>query len=259
MSALEYRADLYDVIHGRRQHDIPWYVELARHVGGRVLELGAGTGRTALPVARAGIAIDALDVAEEMRAQLRKALEGETEEVRGRVRVLSGDMTRFSLPDSYGLIQIPFRSFLHNTTQDQQRACLERCHAHLAPGGLLALDVFLPSEEYMAAFEGDYEGLFRMDDPYPLPTGGFLLLSEWNAYDRAAQNVRAVHRYELLAENGRITESLYQILDLAWLYPDDLERLLVAAGFAEITFYSDFTSQPVGPETRDVAVTARRV
>ncbi len=71
MSALEYRADLYDVIHGRRQHDIPWYVELARHVGGRVLELGAGTGRTALPVARAGIAIDALDVAEEMRAQLR--------------------------------------------------------------------------------------------------------------------------------------------------------------------------------------------
>lgn len=259
MSALEYRADLYDVIHGRRQHDIAWYLDLCRRAGGRVLELGAGTGRTVLPIARAGIAIDALDVADEMRAHLRLALDRESEDVRGRVQILSGDMTSFSLPDRYRLIQIPFRSFLHNTSEQQRRACLERCHAHLGPGGLLAFDVFLPSEEYMQAFEGDYEGLFRMDDPYPLPDGGFLLLSEWNAYDRAAQTVRAVHRYELLAKNGRIAESLYQILDLAWLYPKDLERLLAAAGFADITFYSDFKPQPVGPETRDVAVTARRI
>lgn len=111
----------------------------------------------------------------------------------------------------------------------------------------------------MAAFEGEYEGLFRMDDPYPLTDDGFLLLSEWNAYDRAAQTVRAVHRYELLSKNGQIAESLYQILDLAFLYPQDLERLLTAAGFTDITFYSDFTEQPVGPETRDVAVTARRI
>ena len=259
MSALEYRADLYDVIHGRRRQDIAWYLELCRRANGRVLELGAGTGRTVLPIARAGIAIDALDVAEEMRAHLQGVLAAEAEQVRANVRVLAGDMTTFSLPDSYRLIQIPFRSFLHNIAADQQRACLDRCQAHLEPGGLLAFDVFLPSEAYMAAFEGEYEGLFRMDDPYPLTDDGFLLLSEWNAYDRAAQTVRAVHRYELLSKNGQIAESLYQILDLAFLYPQDLERLLTAAGFTDIAFYSDFTEQPVGPETRDVAVTARRI
>nr|WP_246781088.1 class I SAM-dependent methyltransferase [Rhizobium sp. BK602] len=233
-------------------------MELCRRAGGRVLELGAGTGRTVLPVARAGIEIDALDIAEEMRLYLTEKLQREPEHVRKKVRILAGDMTSFSLPDHYRLIQIPFRSFLHNTGPEAQLACLRQCHAHLEPGGLLAFDVFLPSEDYMSAFEGDYEGLFRTDAPYPLPDGGFLLLSEWNDYDRQAQTVRAVHRYELLARSGGIDQSLYQILDLAFLYPHDLQRLLTAAGFTDITLLSDFTDQPVGPETRDVAVMARR-
>lgn len=257
MTALEYRADLYDVIHGRRTADIGWYVDLCRRADGRVLELGAGTGRVVLPVARAGVAIDALDIAGEMREQLAARLSLEDEAVRGRVRILTGDMTSFALPDRYRLIQIPFRSFLHNTTEEAQLACLGRCYDHLAPGGLLAFDVFQPSEDYMSDFEGDFEGLFRMDAPYTLEEG-FLLLSEWSSYDRKAQTVRAVHRYELLTNGGRITESLYQILDLAFLYQDDLRRLLEVAGFSAISLGSDFTDQPVRPDTRDITVLARR-
>lgn len=257
MTALEYRADLYDVIHGRRTVDIGWYVDLCCETGGPVLELGAGTGRVVLPVARAGVEIDAMDIDPQMRGQLVARLALEAEAVRARVHILEGDMTSFTLPKSYRLIQIPFRSILHNTTEAARLACLRHCYDHLQPGGLLAFDVFQPSEEYMTAFEGDFEGLFRMDAPYLLENG-FLLLSEWNSYDRQAQTVRAVHRYELLTTRGRISESLYQILDLAFLYPRDLEGLLREAGFDQIVLGSDFSNQPVHPGARDITVIARR-
>lgn len=257
MAATRYRPDLYDVIHGRRRHDVEWYIDLAKKAGGRVLELGAGTGRTALPIARAGVMIDALDLSAEMREQLARRVAAEPEAVRDAITVLAGDMADFALPDRYALILIPFRSFLHNTTHARQLACLRACRTHLARDGTLAFDVFQPSDDYMSDFEGAFEGVGRMDPPHRLEDGGMLLLTEWNRYDRVAKTVEAVHRYDLLAEDGTLRESLFQVLDLATLYPADLLSLLKASGFTEIELGGNFTGRPLGPDDADISILAR--
>lgn len=256
MAATAYRPEIYDVVHGRRQQDIGWYVDLARRAAGPVLELGAGTGRTALHIARAGVTIDALDISTEMRTELSAKRAGEAEEVQRNLTVLAGDMTDFDLARRYALIVIPFRSFQHNLTAEAQLACLTCCRRHLLTGGELAFDVFQPSEEYMQDFEDEFEGVSRMDPPSPLKNGGFLLLSEWNHYDRVAKTVRSVHRYDLLGADGAIAESFYQLLHLALVYPDDLRALLKEAGFSRVALHGGFTEKPLTPDDADISIIA---
>ena len=96
----EYRssADFYDYIpvyEGR--NDIDYYVDLAEKIGGPVLELGCGTGRVLVPVARTGCEITGLDPSPAMLDICRKRLKEEDSDLRKRVTLIEGDMRDFNL------------------------------------------------------------------------------------------------------------------------------------------------------------------
>jgi ubiquinone/menaquinone biosynthesis C-methylase UbiE len=55
---------------GRR--DVPFWRTVARNVGGTLLELGAGTGRISIPLARAGVPVVGIDRSEPMLARARQ-------------------------------------------------------------------------------------------------------------------------------------------------------------------------------------------
>src|SRR3990167_6577837 len=65
-------------------------------------------------------------------------------EGRDNPRWVDGDMRDFRLDERFGLVIIPFRSFLHLLTVADQKACLAHIREHLAEGGRLALNVFNP-------------------------------------------------------------------------------------------------------------------
>jgi SAM-dependent methyltransferase len=73
---MTYQPDLYDVVTApTMQNDVEWYCRKAQQSGGPVLELGAGTGRITLGIARDGVAIHALDAHPPMLGALRRKLE----------------------------------------------------------------------------------------------------------------------------------------------------------------------------------------
>jgi len=138
-------AEAYDADMGRAadaMDDVPFYVELAREAaltGQAVLELGCGTGRVTIPIAQAGVEVVGLDNAPAMlNVARRKATTAGVD-----VRWVAADMRSFKLEQRFGLVIVPFRSFLHLLTDADQRACLERIHEHLLPGGRLALNFFV--------------------------------------------------------------------------------------------------------------------
>jgi len=138
-------AAAYDADMGRAadaMDDIPFYVELAKQAaanGEAVLELGCGTGRVTIPIAQAGVEIVGLDNAPAMLdVARRKAAAAGVD-----VRWVTADMRSFRLEQRFGLVIIPFRSFLHLLTDADQLACLARVHEHLLPGGRLALNFFV--------------------------------------------------------------------------------------------------------------------
>jgi len=139
-------ARAYDNDMGRSadlMRDVPFYLELAREAavhGQRVLELGCGTGRVTIPIAQAGIEVVGLDSAPAMLEVARHKAAA----ARINVQWVTADMTGFSLKQHFGLIIIPFRSFLHLLTDAEQLACLRCVYEHLSLGGRFALNFFVP-------------------------------------------------------------------------------------------------------------------
>ena len=254
---MTYRPDLYDVVTpASLQGDVEWYRAKAEACGGPVLELGAGTGRVTLAVAEAGIPIHALDSSREMRDALAAKLAGRSREVRDRVTLVAGDMRTFDLPERFALVIAPFRAFLHNLTDEDRLATLARVRHHLRPGGRFAFNVYHPSLLYMARHAGPLESVWRWVGNFPLPAGGFVARSEANRYDTVRQVVHSQHRYEEYDDNGLLIRTTLQRLELAYLYPGDIEYLLTRAGFTAITINGGFGGRAFAEDTDELAIEA---
>jgi SAM-dependent methyltransferase len=253
-----YKPELYDIVTPSSfRGDAEWYCGKAREYGGPVLELGAGTGRITLAIAQDGVPVHALDADPAMLDTLRQKLASRPSAVRKRVAVTAGDMRAFTLADRFPLIIAPFRAFLHNLTEDDQLACLYRVRQHLRPGGCFAFNVFHPSLEYMAHHTGPFAGIWRWAGTFVLADGGCVVRSESNRYDTVKQLVNSQHRYEEYLPDGTLTRTSLHRLQLAYLYPPDLRRLLKEAGFQSVQIAGGFDGRPFEKDTDELVIEAR--
>ena len=133
-------ADRYDDEYGPLGSDAPPVVLLAELAapGRRVLELGVGTGRVALPLGERGLDVTGIDVSSRMLARLAAKPGGE------RVRCVLGDMSEVAVAGEFDLIYCVASTFFGLLTQEAQLGCLERAGRHLAPDGKLLLEAFVP-------------------------------------------------------------------------------------------------------------------
>jgi SAM-dependent methyltransferase len=252
-----YRPELYDLFTPASfRGDTEWYCARARNSGGPVLELGAGTGRITLEIARQGITVHALDSDPGMLARLQQKIAEQPLEVRPRVTVTLGDMRAFTIAARFALIIAPFRAFLHNLTEDDQLACLQRVREHLSPGGRFAFNVFHPSLEFMAQHAGALAGVWRRTATATREDGGCVARSESAFYHTPAQLIDAQHRYDEYGADGTlITTSLHR-LQLAYLYPAQLRQLLGQAGFQSVQIAGGFDGRPFQRDTDELVIEA---
>ncbi len=110
--------------------------------GGRVLELGVGTGRLALPLAAADLAVTGVDVSPAMLARLAAA------DPTGTVTTVVGDMVA-DLPDGpFDVVLVAYNTLFNLTGDGEQRACFEAVARRLAPGGRFVVEAFVPDEPF---------------------------------------------------------------------------------------------------------------
>jgi SAM-dependent methyltransferase len=141
----------HDLECGCYRADLPLWRELARAAGadarhGRILEVGAGTGRVALDLARAGHAVTALDCDPALLDALRQRA-GQLE-----VEVVCADARAFELSrHDFGLCIVPMQTIQLLGGSAGRLAFLRRARTHLRRGGLLACTIATALEPFDCA------------------------------------------------------------------------------------------------------------
>jgi SAM-dependent methyltransferase len=245
----EYTARFYDAAYTEQsvlRADAAFYRDLAVGVGGPVLELGCGTGRALLPIAERGIACTGVDLSPAMLEQFRRKPGAAA------ITLSCASMDSFNLGEKrFRLIFSAFRAFQHLDTVEQQLACLARVRAHLAPGGLLAFDVFNPKLENMAK-DGDPEALELTFAHEGRTVRRFMSITR----DRVTQLIHLTMRYVEETSSGPTKETVVKF-SMRWFWRYELEHLMHRAGFTDVTIYGDFDRSPIGRNTPAFVVLAR--
>jgi SAM-dependent methyltransferase len=252
-------ADLYDHIPPYQDRpDVSFFVESARETGGPVLEVGCGTGRVLIPTARTGIDIVGLDLSPSMLEVCRERLSQDTAEVQTRTQLVEADMRDFDLGETFRLVTIPFRSFQHLTTGEDQLSCLGCIHRHLKEDGRLIFDIFNPSLEALTSDDVGEE--IREEPDFITPDGRRVVrFHRIVSRDRFNQINYVELIYVVTHPDGR-EERLVHAFPMRYLFRFEAEHLLVRSGFEVEHLYADFEKNPYGSKyPGDLIFVAKKV
>jgi SAM-dependent methyltransferase len=215
-------ADVYD----------DWYADvsdvgstvacLAQLAGGHpVLELGVGTGRLARPLSATGVEVWGVDASPAMLAGLNGAP----------VRAVLGDIAHlpFCAGPRFGVVFAAYNTFLNLTDEADQAACLQQVTAVTRPGGVVAIEAFVPA--------GDVP-----DGPGPVSAQTVALDHVVLAvadHDAAGQVITGQH---IELRDGRPPR--LRPWRLRYLRPDQLDELASAAGLRREYRWADWSGSP---------------
>jgi ubiquinone/menaquinone biosynthesis C-methylase UbiE len=253
MSEYDAFARYYDLEYRAYTDDSLLYRSLADRAGSPILELACGTGRHLIGLARAGHTITGLDTSEPMLAIAADHLSEESPEVQARVTMVQADMRRFRLDGRFRMAFYAINSFMHLMTALDQARSLRCVHRHLAPGGLLAVDIFNPE---MALFDSAGR-IFYERTMHDAAGGATVTKMVATAVDRRARTNRLEFHYDEVSSDGRLTRSVAPITQ-RYLHRAEMERLLARSGFVVEQVYGDFRLQPSTPASPKMIFVATR-
>jgi SAM-dependent methyltransferase len=212
------KAIWHDLECGSYTADLAFWRALAQKIGGPVLDVGAGTGRTALELAREGHEVIAIDRDDELLSELRERGGGLE------VTTIVADARAFWLGLTFPLIIVPMQTIQLLGGAEGRAAFLECATYHLESPGVLAIAI------------ADELELFDVTDgtvPGPLPDvvehDGVVYSSRPVAVRADGDGFELERRRETVSADGRLTTE-QDLIHLDLVEPDALEAEAEAAG-----------------------------
>ena len=210
--------------------------------GQPVLDAGCGSGRLLIPYLQAGIDIEGSDKSAGMIRVCAERLA--TAGIA--TRLYTQALHELDLPRRYQTI-IVVGTFGLGTSRTEDAKGLERLHAHLQPGGTLALDIQLPwtDTRAWAAWANPPKRPQRWREPIEraLPDGKRIQLrTRLRSFDPLDQQMTNDVRAQLL-RNGQSVREEQRQLRIRWYLPEELRLLLNRAGFRDVEVTGDDTDE----------------
>src|SRR5918998_2590463 len=215
-------ADLYDLEY-THNHDVHLWLSVAGREGGPIVEWGAGTGRLAIPLARAGFDVTGVELSGEM-VERGRAKDASAEWVHGDIRTVK-------LGRRFRLAICAFNSFLCLLSVDDALAFLRNAREHLEPGGLLGIEVSAFSLEELVDPPGGPRLQHDFTRELPEVPEGRLERFSVSRYDAATQLFSMRLFYELYGASGELENRRAHDLTIRVTGRDELGLLLRLAGF----------------------------
>jgi SAM-dependent methyltransferase len=200
----------HDLECGAYTADLPLWDELA--AGGTVLDVGAGTGRVALRLARNGCTVTALD-----RDPVLLAVLADRAETAGvRVRTVVADAADFDAGEGFDLVAVPMQTIQLLADRAGFFRCARRA---VRRGGLVALAIAADLEP----FEGT-----DLPPPDVAESGGTRFVSQPTAVRAVPGGTRIERLRHVMSGGNQFTE--HDVIVLATVSADELAAEGAAAG-----------------------------
>ena len=196
--------------------------------GGRVLELGIGTGRVALPLAALGVEVHGVDASQAMVDRLRGKPGG------GRIPVTIGNFADVGVEGTYSVIFIAFNTFFALTSQEDQVRCFANVAGHLTDDGFFVIEAFVPDMTRYTRGQNTQVSLVEMDR----------IRLDASLHDTVDQRVESQH--VIISEAG--VKLLPVTIRYAW--PSELDLMARLAGLRLRERWSDWDRSPFNAGSR---------
>lgn len=194
---------------------------------GPVLELGIGTGRIAIPLARRGLAVHGVELSPAMVAQLQAQPGAEA------IGVTVGDFATATVSRTFRLACLLRNTITNLTTQEEQVHCFRNVAEHLEPGGLFVIENYIPALQQLPPGE-----TIRVLTKTPTHLG-------FEEYDLAAQ-IAISHHYWVIDGELKTFSSPHR-----YLWPAELDLMARLAGMTLRERWSDWHRTPFTAQSRN--------
>jgi SAM-dependent methyltransferase len=158
-------ARYYDLDLDGQSDDVDLYLALAARGGLRVLELGCGTGRLAIPIAQAGKEVLGVDHDPHMLARARTAWARTSGPLGGTLELVEADLLTFQVDRQFDLVILGLNMLPALAGRQAQATALSNAAHAMKSGGRLVVDVALPSPAELASWDGTLSLAWQRPDP----------------------------------------------------------------------------------------------
>ena len=219
-------AEVYDDLYGSLgspEHVNPVVDALTALAGGRrILELGIGTGRIALPLAARGVEVHGIDASAAMVEKMRRKPGGD------RIPVTLGDFADVDAEGGFSLIYVVFNAFFALLSQEAQVRCFGNIARRLSEGGVFLVETFAPDLTRFERGQNIHTGILETDR----------VSIHLSRHDAVAQTVATFHMY--ITERGM---RLYPV-KLRYAWPSELDLMARLAGMRLRSRWGDWKGSP---------------
>ena len=232
-------AELYDEVYSFVDYDIAFYLQKYKELGGKVLEIGCGTGRVTIPMMEAGADITAIDYSQKMLEQL----ESKAGDIDAPIEIILQDVRSLYLKKRYNLIIFPYRGFQSLLSVDDQINALTAIRKHLDFEGRLIIDLFVPTRDL---FDQNSEIFYHLRD-FEDDSETIKSLHHRSRFDHHNQ---LIHTQLSISESkdDQITSKRYAVFSLRYLYTDEARYLFEFCGFKIQEISGDYDGTPYNRE-----------
>ncbi len=222
-------ADEYDDLYEHEWETDGAVKRIAQLAGsGKVLELGIGTGRLAIPLVALGVEVHGVDASAEMVEKLREKRGGES------IPVVIGDFSDVNAGRDFSLVVLAVNTIFALPDQQAQVACFANAARHLVPGGRFVVEAWVPD---VGAFR--HNRLVR-----PRVMRGDRISIETAEIDPVEQMMRTT---QAVFSNGSIR--LYPA-NHRYAWPAELDLMAQMAGFHREARWANWSGAPFTGESR---------
>ena len=241
--------------------EIAYYQKHIERYGQPALDVGCGTGRLLLPYLRDGLDVDGCDISPDMLALCREKAEREGLSP----NLYTQAMHELDLPRTYRTIYV-CGSFGIGSTREQDAVALQRFHQHLAPGGVLLLDLQMPYgggswhwEHWLMANRQHLDPDFWTEGEFQRASDGsdYVMRSGIEDLDPLEQVLTLRYWAQRWRDKQLVGEEKHLLTSNIY-FKNEMLLMLKQAGFDEITIQGDFMEAEAAAEHGTLVFIAKK-